>query len=149
MLWGQILLFYFLLFLRKSRAFPPLCFFGVECRGGGFKRSKALALTNSSFIERCWEEYINTNICQAVDQMTRYNSRLENGLGMLRISDFRQSVKLSWLRRLPYTQATWGKLHREETGNLTFCLINSNLESLEAARKRMAPRNFQHRPRVS
>ena len=72
-----------------------------------------LCLTKIQEIERCWEEYINTNSCRSVDQMPRYNYKRENGLGMLRISDFWQSVGLSGLRRLPYTKATWGKLHCE------------------------------------
>ena len=38
---------------------------------------------------------------------------------------------------LPYTHATWRKLSCEETGNLTFCPKKSNLESLEAAWKKM------------
>ena len=56
---------------------------------------------------------------------------------MLKISDFWQSIRMSWLRRLPFTRATWGKLHQEDTGSSTFCLMKSNFKSLEAARKKI------------
>ena len=66
----------------------------------------------------------------SVDQKTRYASKSENGLGMLKLADFWTALRLSWLRRLPYTMSVWGKLHKEEVCKLCFCPVSSNMEDL-------------------
>ena len=69
-----------------------------------------------------------------VDQKTRYLSKSENGLGMLKLAHFLMALQLSWLRILPYTKSVWGKWHKEEVGKLCFCPVNSSLEDLEKAK---------------
>ena len=93
-----------------------------------------LNTTRINEIEACLESFINEGRKCPVDQKTRYVSKKENGLGMLKIVDFWMALRLSWLKRLPYTKSFWGKLHREEVGKLGFCPVNSHKEDLEKAK---------------
>ena len=53
---------------------------------------------------------------------------------MLKLADFWLSLRLSWLRRLPYTKSIWGKLYKEEVGKLCFCPVSLNMEDLAKAK---------------
>ena len=72
---------------------------------------------------------------ELVDQMTRYSSRKDLGLGMLKLSNFWHEVRLSCLRHLPYSKSIWARIHKEEVGKHGFCPVNSNMEDLEEAKK--------------
>ena len=96
-----------------------------------------LSTTRIREIESCWEKFISEGNRSPVDQKTRYASKSENGLGMLKLADFWLSLRLSWLRRLPYTKSIWGKLHKEEVGKLCFCPVSSNMEDLVKAKIRI------------
>ena len=67
----------------------------------------------------------------------RYSPRSKNGLGMLRLAVFWQSVRMSWLKRMTTMKSTWKAMHREEVGNKMFDPTNSNMESLEAAKAKI------------
>ena len=56
-----------------------------------------LCVNKINEIKSCWEDIIKTNGCTAVGQNTRYNTKKNLWLGMLKITDFWQAVQLSWL----------------------------------------------------
>ena len=59
----------------------------------------------------------------------------ENGLGLNKVANFWGAVKLSWLRRLPYTKSLWKSIHKEGVGNMMFDPICCNLDQLITAKK--------------
>ena len=73
-----------------------------------------------------------------MNKETRYSPTKENGLGMLRLAVFCRSVRMAWLRRLMMSKSTWRELHMEEVGGHMFDPVNSTMDSLEEARKRMS-----------
>ena len=90
-----------------------------------------LCMTKLNKIEKEWETFIKMNGCPTDDKETRYLSKKENGLGMLKLSVFWRSVRRSWLRRQTTTKSTWKMLHLEEVDDDLFNPINSNMDSLE------------------
>ena len=71
-----------------------------------------------------------------VDLKTIYTPVKENGLGLHRVADFWDTVKLSWLRILPYTKSLWKGIHKEEVGYPMFDPICYNLDQLTTAKKK-------------
>ena len=61
----------------------------------------------------------------------------ELDLGMINISHFWKSIKLSWLRRLAYSKSTWAMIHRDDTKPNMFDPMLSNWTTLEMARSSM------------
>ena len=51
-------------------------------------------------IEREFELFINDNNPSVTNKVTRYMSKKDGGLGMIKINQFWRSIKMSWLRRL-------------------------------------------------
>ena len=100
------------------------------------KASVILGLCMSKWkkVEKEWEDYIKLNSSPTVNKETRYLPKKDGGLGMLKLSVFWRSVRMSWLRRLHTTKFTRKLLHREEVGELMFDPIRSNMESLEKAK---------------
>ena len=54
---------------------------------------------------------------------------------MLNVNFFWRAIRMSWLRRLITSKATWEKLHRLETSPYTFNPYNSNQEGLIKAKE--------------
>ena len=54
-----------------------------------------------------------------------------------KVADFWSTIKMSWLRRLPYTKSLWRNLHVEEVGNAVFNPMDYNMDMLEVAKKRI------------
>ena len=53
---------------------------------------------------------------------------------MIDINLFWKAIRMSWLRRLVKSNATWAKLYRADTFPSTFNPINSNYEDLVKAK---------------
>ena len=53
------------------------------------------------------------------------------------MADFWGAVKLSWMRRLPYSKFLWMHLHKEEAGSMTFNPMTYDYDMLCAAKKRI------------
>ena len=87
-------------------------------------------------IHGVWNEFIHAGSPSVVN-ITTMNTRIkENGLWLHKVADFWGTVKLSWLRRLPYSKSLWMLLHKEETGNMMFDLMTYNFDMLCAAQKK-------------
>ena len=88
-------------------------------------------------IEREFELFINDNNPSVTDKTTRYMSKKDEGLGMIKIDHFWKAIKMSWLRRLYFSKSTWAELHKAETKPNTFNPISSNWSEIETAKSRM------------
>ena len=60
----------------------------------------SLTVTQIKEIDKEFEHFLSDNNPSVDDRTTRYMGKKELGLGMIRISHFWKSIKLSWLRRL-------------------------------------------------
>ena len=84
-------------------------------------------------MEREFKLFIHDNKPPVLDDVTRHMSKKIGGLGMPNINIFWKSIRMSWLRRLVKSDATWAKLHKAETFPYTFNPINSTYEDLTKA----------------
>ena len=75
----------------------------------------SLTITQIKEIDKEFEHFLSENNPSVVDRTTRYMGKKELGLGMINISHFWKSIKLSWLRRLTYSKSTWAKMHRADS----------------------------------
>ena len=92
---------------------------------------------NLTFVKELESEFIlfiNDNNPSVVDDVTRHMLKKLGGLGMIDINLFWQALRMSWLRRQINSNATWAKLHRDETIPFTFNPISSNYEDLLKAK---------------
>ena len=69
--------------------------------------------------------------------MTRYTSKKDGGLGMIRMDHIWKAIKMSWVRRLSFSKSTWVKIHKAETKPYTFNPMSSNWSEIETAKSRM------------
>ena len=84
--------------------------------------------TNLIYIKELESEFrlfINDNNPSVVDDVTRHMSKKLGGLGMIDINLFWKAIRLSWLRRLINSNATWAKMHRADTFPYTCLLYTS------------------------
>ena len=58
-------------------------------------------------IEKEFELFINDNNPSITDKVTRYMSKKDGGLGMIKLDHFWKSIKMSWLRILSFSKSTW------------------------------------------
>ena len=86
-------------------------------------------------IHRLWNEFIHAGSPNVVNLKIIYTSIKENGLGLHKVANFWEAVKLSWLQRLPYSKSLWKSLHKEETGNTMYDPITYNLDLLCSAKQ--------------
>ena len=63
-------------------------------------------------IEREFEIFLNENNPSVTDKRTRYASKTDLGLGMLKVDHFWKAIKMSWLRGLSFSKSTWAQLHK-------------------------------------
>ena len=66
-------------------------------------------------IEREFDIFLNENNPSVMVKTTRYMSKKDLGLGMLRVDPFWKAIKMSWLRRLAHSKSTRAQLHKAET----------------------------------
>ena len=85
-------------------------------------------------IKKEFELFLNENNPSVTDKTSRYMTRKNNSLGMIKINNFCWSVRMSWLRRLTFSNSTWANLNRQETKTFTFNPTTSTLDDLEKAR---------------
>ena len=69
-----------------------------------------------------FELFVNDNNPSVTDKVTRYMSKKDRGLRMIKIDNFWKSIKMSWLRRLSFSKSTWAELHKAETKPNTYNL---------------------------
>ena len=84
-----------------------------------------------------FELFINKYNPSITDKVTRYMSKKDGGLGMIKIEHFWKSIKMSWLRRLSFSKSTWAELHKAETKPNTYNPISTNWTEIENAKNRM------------
>ena len=94
----------------------------------------SLSLKKINEIEREFDIFINYNNPSITDKTTRYMTKKEGGLGMIKINIFWRAIRMSWLRRLSNSKSTWAVLHQSETRPYTFNPMTSNMEQLTRAR---------------
>ena len=99
--------------------------------------SSDLSVKQIDEIQKIWNEFECEGSPVVVDQKTIYTPVKENGLGLHRVANFWGAVKLSWLRRLPYTKSLWKSIHREEVGYTMFDPISYYLDHLTTAKKEL------------
>ena len=58
---------------------------------------------------------------------------------MIKIGNFWRSVRLSWLRRLPFSKSTWAQLYKQEIGKFTFNPTNVTMNDRKAKQKNQNP----------
>ena len=75
----------------------------------------SLSIYQIKEIEREFEIFLKDNNPSVTNKVTRYMSKEDGGLGMIKINNFWRSIKMSWLRRLPFSKSTWAELHKVET----------------------------------
>ena len=97
----------------------------------------SLSIRRIKEIEREFELILNYNNPSVTDRVTRYMSEEDGGLGMIKINHFWRSIKMSWLRRLPFSKSTWADLHRAETKPHTYNPITTNWMDIETAKTKM------------
>ena len=97
-----------------------------------------LCLSKVNENEKEWENFMKVDGCPTVNKSMRYSPTKVNGLGMLRIAIFWRLVRMAWLRRLSTTKSTWKNLPLEEVGCNVFDPINSTMDSLEEAKKKIS-----------
>ena len=85
-----------------------------------------LSIRQIKDIEREFELFLNNNNPSVTDKTTRYTSKKELALGMIKVDYFWMAVKMSWLRRLSFSKSTWALLHKAETKLYTFNPMYSN-----------------------
>ena len=78
------------------------------------------------------------------DKTTRYTSKKELGLGMVKVYYFWKAIKMSWLRRLSFSKSTWAQLHKAKTKPFTFNPMSSNWSEIEFAKNRMENLSLIH-----
>ena len=71
-----------------------------------------------------------------VDETTRRMAVRDGGFGIPNINTFWKSIRMSWLRRLIFSEATWAKLHRYEVSPGAFNPCKSNFESIINAKSK-------------
>ena len=76
-------------------------------------------LTYIKELESEFRLFINDNNSSVVDDVTRHMSKKLGGLGMLDVNLFWKAIRMSWLKRLINSNATWA-----ETFLYTFNPIN-------------------------
>ena len=84
-----------------------------------------------------WNDFIREGSPNVVNRKNVYTPVKEDGLGLHKAADFWGAVKLSWLRRLPYTKSLWKSIHNEETGHKMFDPTSYNLDLLITAKKEL------------
>ena len=60
----------------------------------------------------------------------------DGGFGIPNINTFWKSIRMSWLRRLIFSEATWAKLHRYDVSPCSFDPCKSNFESIMNAKSK-------------
>ena len=58
-------------------------------------------------IEREFEIFLNESNPSVTDKTTRYMSKKDLGLGILKVDHIWKAIKMSWLRRLSFSKSTW------------------------------------------
>ena len=71
-----------------------------------------------------------------VDETTRKMAVKDGGFGIPNINTFWKAIRMSWLRRLIFSEATWAKLHRYEVSPCSFDPCKSNFESITNAKRK-------------
>ena len=66
-------------------------------------------LTYVRELESEFRLFIKDNNPSVVDDVTRHMSKELGGLGMINVSLFWKAIRMSWLRRLINSNATWAK----------------------------------------
>ena len=79
-----------------------------------------LSIGQTKDIKREFELFINDNNPSVTDKTTRYTSKKDLGLGMIKVDYFWKAIKMSWLRRLSFSKFTWVELHKAKTKPYTF-----------------------------
>ena len=80
---------------------------------------------------------MNDNNPSVTDKVTHYMTKKDGGLGLIKINHFRWSIKMSWLKRLPFSKSTWAELHKAETKPQTYNPITTNWVDIETAKTKM------------
>ena len=88
-------------------------------------------------IHSVWNEFIHVGSPNVVNVKTIYTPKRENGLGLHKVADFWGAVKLSWMKRLPYSKSLWMHLHREEAGSTMFNPMTYDYDMLCAFKKKL------------
>ena len=96
-----------------------------------------LCMSRLKEIEKEWENFIKAKGCPTINKEARNLSVKENGLGMPKIAVFWRSVRMAWLRRLTTSSSSWRRLHAEEAESCMFDPVNSTMDSLEKARRKI------------
>ena len=71
-----------------------------------------------------------------VDETTRRMAVRDGGFGIPNINSFWKAIRMSWLRRLIDSEATWAKLHRHEVAPCYFDPCKSNFVSISNAKRK-------------
>merc|ERR1711891_129781 len=72
-----------------------------------------------------------------VDEKTRGMAVRDGGFGIPNVNTFWKAIRMSWLRRLIASEATWAKLHRFDVSPFSFDPCKSNFESLTNAKTKV------------
>ena len=89
-----------------------------------------LATNQIEEIHRIWQDFIRSGSPKVVNVKTLYTPVKEGRLGLHKVADLGEAIKLAWLRRLPYTKSLWIKLHLEEV-SIQQTIIQINLNRLK------------------
>ena len=96
-----------------------------------------LSLGQIKEIEKEFEIFLNYGNPSVTDKITRYRSKKNGGLGMLKINHFWRAIKMSWLRRLLASKSTWAELHKAESRPRTYNPISANWIDIKTAKNKM------------
>ena len=89
-------------------------------------------------IEREFEIFLNDkNPSVKTNKTMSYMTKNDDGLGMIKIHHFWQSIKMSCIRRLPSSKSTWAELHKAKTKPHTYNPINTNWVDIETVRTKL------------
>ena len=92
------------------------------------------SLAHLKLLESELRAFITDGNPNVVDETTRHMARKYGGFGVPNINTFWKSLRLSWFRRMVYSEATWCKLHYYEVSPFAFDPTKSNYDSLVKAK---------------
>ena len=96
----------------------------------------SFSIAHLKVLESEFKHFIHDGNPNVVDETTRRMAVREGGFGIPNINLFWKSIRMSWLRRLIGSEATWARLHRSEVAPFSFDPGKSNFVSLSKARNK-------------
>ena len=94
------------------------------------------SITHLKILESELKFFILDGNPSVVDETTRKMAVKDGGFGIPNINFFWKSIRMSWLRRLIGSEATWAKLHRHDVAPCSFDPCKANFVSISKAKKK-------------